>query len=285
MRLLPVTLPTDSRACVLRNMRILLTGHRGFIGSNMLEALAEHDVRTFEWGEDTDKLSTVDIDICIHMGAISSTTERDVDKVMRQNYDFSCQLLDRCMNTGTHFQYSSSASVYGLNTEFREDSPVDPRTPYAWSKYMFERYAAKQQEFADHNSYCIQGFRYFNVYGPGEDHKGSQASPYHQFEKQARETGRIRVFENSEQYCRDFVPVATVVNIHQQFFNVKQSGVWNIGTGQVHSFQHVAEQIAKEYNCPIETIPMPEHLRNSYQSYTCADLTKLNAALNDQDCS
>lgn len=285
MRLLPAMLPTDSRACEWPNMRILLTGHRGLIGSNMLKALAGHDVRTFEWGEDTDKLSTVDIDICIHIGAISSTTERDVDKIMRQNYDFSCQLLDRCMNTGTHFQYSSSASVYGLNTEFREDSPVDPRTPYAWSKYMFERYAAKQQEFADHNSYRIQGFRYFNVYGPGEDHKGSQASPYHQFEKQARETGRIRVFENSEQYCRDFVPVATVVNIHQQFFNVKQSGIWNIGTGQVHSFQHVAEQVAKEYNCPIETIPMPEHLRNSYQSYTCADLTKLNAALNDQDRS
>ncbi len=102
-------------------MKILLTGHRGFIGSNLLKALAVHDVRTYEWGEDEDKLDTRDRDVCIHIGGISSTTERDVDKVMRQNYDFSCRLLDRCMNTGTHFQYSSSASVYGLNQEFRED--------------------------------------------------------------------------------------------------------------------------------------------------------------------
>jgi len=256
-------------------MRILLTGHRGFIGSNMLKALAGHDVRTYEWGENEDKLDTRDRDVCIHIGGISSTTERDVDKVMRQNYDFSCQLLDRCLNTGTHFQYSSSASVYGLLTEFREDSPVDPRTPYAWSKYMFERYALKRQEFADHAGYRIQGFRYFNVYGSGEDHKGGQASPYHQFEKQARETGRIRVFEGSREYRRDFVSVGQVVDTHLAFLNIKQSGVFNVGTGRTQSFYEVAQR----FGVPIEEIPMPEHLKQSYQTYTCADMTRTDRAI------
>lgn len=256
-------------------MRILLTGHRGFIGSNMLKALEGHDVRTYEWGENEDKLDTRDRDVCIHIGGISSTTERDVDKVMRQNYDFSCRLLDQCLTTGTHFQYSSSASVYGLNTEFREDSPVDPRTPYAWSKYMFERYALKRQEFAEHNGDHIQGFRYFNVYGNGEGHKGGQASPYHQFEKQARETGRIRVFERSQDYRRDFVPVSQIIDTHLAFLNIKQSGVFNVGTGRTQSFYEVAER----FGVPIEEIPMPEHLKTSYQTYTCADMTKTDRAL------
>jgi ADP-L-glycero-D-manno-heptose 6-epimerase len=179
------------------------------------------------------------------------------------------------MNTGTRFQYSSSASVYGLNQEFREDSPVDPRTPYAWSKYMFERYALKRQEFADHNGDRIQGFRYFNVYGSGEDHKGGQASPYHQFEKQAKETGRIRVFERSQDYRRDFVPVSQIVDTHLAFLNIKQSGVFNVGTGRTQSFYEVAER----FGVPIEEIPMPEHLKSSYQTYTCADMTKTDRAL------
>lgn len=256
-------------------MKILLTGHRGFIGGHLLKALQGHDVRTFDWGDDTDLLATNDRDVCIHVGAISSTTERDVDKIMRQNYDFSCSLLDRCMNTGTHFQYASSASVYGLNTKFQEDSPVDPRTPYAWSKYMFERYALKRQEYADHFNYRIQGFRYFNVWGPGEEHKGNQASPFTQFAKQAKERGEITVFENSDQYLRDFVPVEMVVDYHLRFLETQVNGVFNIGTGQARSFQSIAEI----FNVPIRTVPMPEILKSSYQTYTCADMTKTRLAL------
>jgi ADP-L-glycero-D-manno-heptose 6-epimerase len=162
-----------------------------------------------------------------------------------------------------------------LNQEFREDSPVDPRTPYAWSKYMFERYAAKRQTFAEHNGDRIQGFRYFNVYGSGEAHKGGQASPYHQFEKQAKETGRIRVFEGSREYRRDFVPVSQIVDTHLAFLHIKQSGVFNVGTGRTQSFYEVAER----FGVPIEEIPMPEHLKSSYQTYTCADMTRTDRAL------
>jgi ADP-L-glycero-D-manno-heptose 6-epimerase len=254
-------------------MKILVTGHKGFIGQNMVKALEKvHDVTGFEWGE---HFPGYDYDLVIHLGAISSTTETDVDKIMRQNYDFSVWLLETCNRFGIDFQYASSASVYGFGTEFKEDSPVDPRTPYAWSKYMFERYALKRQAFGDHNYHRIQGFRYFNVYGSGEDHKGGQASPYHQFEKQARETGRIRVFEGSQDYRRDFVSVEQIIQTHLAFLNVKQSGVFNIGTGETKSFYEVAEQ----FGVPIEEIPMPEHLKSSYQTYTCADMTRTNRAL------
>jgi ADP-L-glycero-D-manno-heptose 6-epimerase len=232
---------------------------------------AGHDVTTHEWGDDFP--SVIEQDWVVHIGAISSTTERNVEKVLTQNYDFSCQLFDQCKTFGVNMQYASSASVYGLISTFREDALVDPRTPYAWSKYLFERYHAKHQ-----GGNIVQGFRYFNVCGPeGEEHKGNQASPFFQFKKQAEETGKIKVFENSEQYCRDFVHVSEVVETHNKFFNIKESGVWNIGTGKTMSFLDVA----KTFNVPIETIPMPEILKNNYQAYTCADTTKLRKTLND----
>lgn len=249
-------------------MKILLTGYKGFIGSNMLKALKDHEVTTYEWGE---QLPNVEgHDWVVHMGAISSTTERDVDKVMTQNYDFSCDLLDSCIKHNVNFQYSSSASVYGLVSSFREHTSVDPKTPYSWSKYMFERYANKVKA-----NIHIQGFRYFNVYGPNEDHKNDQASPFHKFEKQFAETGKVRVFENSEKYCRDFVHVDIVCKTHIDFFNVKESGIFNVGTGKTMTFMEVARKITSN----IETFPMPDILKDSYQKYTCADMTKTHDTL------
>ena len=252
-------------------MNILLTGYKGFIGSHMLTALesAGHNVSTYEWGEVLPGI--IDQDWVIHIGAISSTTERDIDKVLRQNFDFSCQLYDVCKTFGVNFQYSSSASVYGLVSTFREDAPPDPRTPYAWSKYLFERYV---QGHSGGN--IVQGFRYFNVYGPeGEEHKGDQASPFSKFKKQAEETGRITVFEGSEQFHRDFIHVSKIVDTHLKFLNVGESGIWNVGTGKTMSFMDVA----KSFNVPIDIIPMPENIKDSYQKYTCADLTKLRTVV------
>lgn len=253
-------------------MKILLTGHRGFIGSHMLTALQQaHEVDTYEYDNGT-RPGVMEFDWVIHIGGISSTTEKDIDKVLRQNYEFSADLFDECKTFGVNLQYASSASVYGMNTEFSEDSPVDPRTPYAWSKYLFERHA---KQHAGGN--IVQGFRYFNVYGSGEDHKGSQASPFYQFAKQARETGKIRVFEHSHKYRRDFVPVSQIVDTHLAFLQVKQSGVFNVGTGSTQSFYEIAQQ----FGVPIEEIPMPENLKHSYQTYTCADMTRTRAALKD----
>jgi ADP-L-glycero-D-manno-heptose 6-epimerase len=118
-------------------------------------------------------------------------------------------------------------------------------------------------------------FRYFNVYGPeGEEHKGNQASPYHQFMKQA-ESGLIKVFEGSKDFKRDFIHVDDVFNIQMKFLDIKENGIWNVGSGKPKSFYEVAQL----YNVPIVEISMPENLKNSYQSYTCADLTKLNRSL------
>jgi len=252
-------------------MKILLTGHRGFIGSHMFRALEAHGhhVSVYEWGEILP--SVMEQDWVIHMGAISSTTERDVEKVMQQNVDFTQQLYEACHTFGVNFQYSSSASVYGLVSTFREDAEVDPRTPYAWSKYLTERYIQRHPMGAR-----AQIFRYFNVYGPeGEEHKGKQASPYAQFKRQAEETGRIQVFEGSDRFLRDFVPVSKIVETHLKFLTVKESGIWNVGTGKPRSFMAVAE----EFGVPITTIPMPDILRDSYQKYTCADMTRYNTTV------
>jgi ADP-L-glycero-D-manno-heptose 6-epimerase len=257
-------------------MKILITGHRGFIGQNMVNALKDHHTLSFyEWGDSPPEIEG--LDWVIHLGAISSTTEQDVDKIMKQNHDFSCIMLMACQIHGVNLQYASSASVYGLNTRnFKEDADLQPSSPYSWSKYLFDRHV-KTQKF---NNIYVQGFRYFNVYGSFEDHKKDQASPYHKFEQQAKTTGIIKLFENSTQYYRDFVPVETVIDVHKQFFNVKKSGIWNVGTGKARSFQDVADEIAKKYNAKIEYIPMPEELKNQYQTYTQADVTELKKYYN-----
>ena len=252
-------------------MKILLTGYKGFIGSHMFRALEAHGhhVAVYDWGEILP--SVMEQDWVIHMGAISSTTERNIEKVMQQNVDFTQQLYEACHTFGVNFQYSSSASVYGLVSTFREDAELDPRTPYAWSKYLTERYIQRHPMGPR-----AQIFRYFNVYGPeGEEHKGSQASPYAQFKRQAKETGRIQVFEGSDRFLRDFVPVSKIVDTHLKFLTVKESGIWNVGTGQPRSFMAVAE----EFGVPIETVPMPAILKDSYQKYTCADMSQYNTTL------
>ena len=254
-------------------MKILLTGYRGFIGGHMFRALEAHGhhVAVYDWGDILP--SVMEQDWVIHMGAISSTTERNVEKVMQQNVDFTQQLYQACHTFGVNFQYASSASVYGLVSTFREDAELDPRTPYAWSKYLTERYIQRHPMGPR-----AQIFRYFNVYGPeGEEHKGSQASPYAQFKRQAKETGRIQVFEGSDQFLRDFVPVSKIVDTHLKFLTVKESGIWNVGTGQPRSFMAVAE----EFGVPITTVPMPDILKDSYQKYTCADMTRYNTTVSN----
>lgn len=253
-------------------MKILVTGHKGFIGKRMYESLLEqnHEVDGYEFG---DVYPTVNkYDWIVHIGAISSTVERDVDKVMSQNYDFTTTLYKEARFFGVNFQFSSSASVYGPISTFREDAPVDPRTPYAWSKYMVERYITK---LAPVNSFA-QCFRYFNVYGPeGEEHKGDQASPFYKFKRQAELADRVKVFEGSTKYLRDFIQVDDVVRIQQKFLDISANGIYNIGSGKAISFMDVA----KKYSSKIIDVPMPDVLKSSYQEYTCADMSKTNEML------
>lgn len=251
-------------------MKILITGYKGFIGQNMVNALKdEHDIVLYDWGQPVPQFEG--LDWVIHLGAVSSTTETDVEMVLKQNYDFSCMLLVACQMAKVNLQYASSASVYGTTSEFREDGPVLPQSPYAWSKYLFDRVSSTQ----NYKDIVVQGFRYFNVYGPNEDHKGNQASPYSKFTKQAKETGVIELFEGSENYLRDFIHVNEVIDIHKTFFKVKESGIWNAGTGSPRSFESVAREVADQHDAIVKYIPMPENIARQYQSYTCADVNKL----------
>lgn len=256
-------------------MKILITGHEGFVGKNLAPFLdKENDLFGYEWNPK----SLPDVsgyDWVIHLGAISSTTERDVDKVMLQNYEFSKWLFNQCNINGVNFQYASSASVYGTNTDFNEDAPKQPQSYYATSKYLFDRWVMQQKQ-----NIIVQGFRYFNVYGPYEDHKGDQASPVTKFFKQAQETGVIKLFEDSDKYLRDFIYVGDICNIHRYMLTTKETGIFNIGTGVATSFQTVAELVAKRFNAKIEYVPMPPALKGQYQEYTCADIKKLSNIVN-----
>lgn len=257
-------------------MRVLVTGNEGFIGQNLVKYICNNTdwhVDVYDWNRGI-LPSIMEQDWVIHIGAISSTTERDLDKIMRQNYDFTRQLFNACKTYGVNLQYSSSASLYGMGTDFTEIAQLDPRTPYAWSKYLCEYYHRQHQ-----GGNTVQGFRYFNVYGNYEEHKGSQGSPVSQFSKQAA-LGNIKLFHNSNEYLRDFVAVEDVCRVHVDFIKqVKESGVWNLGTGKTTSFQNIADLISEKYNSSIEYIDMPEILKSSYQKYTCADLTKLESTI------
>jgi ADP-L-glycero-D-manno-heptose 6-epimerase len=251
-------------------MRILITGYKGFIGQNMVKALADHELSLYEWGEPAYDLAG--LDMVIHLGAISDTRCQDWPALKQQNVDFTTTLIERCQKYGIPLQIASSASVYGPdNTTFKESDPVAPANMYAWSKALVEQYFHEMTPTSP-----VQLFRYFNVYGPHEDHKGDQASPFHKFREQAK-TGAIKIFEGSADFKRDFVPVQTVIDVHKAFFNVPQSGIWNVGTGIAKSFLLVA----KEIGGPIVAVPMPSDLKLTYQRYTQADLGELHKMLGD----
>lgn len=259
-------------------MKILITGHKGFIGSNLALCLMQkgHEVEGWEYQPNIIP-SPEGYDLVIHLGAISDTSYTDVDQILEQNFEFSVRLVQACETFGVPFQYASSASVYGNSGNFSEDGEVLPQSPYAWSKYLFDRFI---NQFLAEFEICIQGFRYFNVYGRGEDHKGNMASPYTKFSRQAQNNGVIKLFENSDQYLRDFVSVENVCSIHEKMFSVHQSGIFNVGTGNPVSFEEVAKSIAHKYNAKIQLIDMPDNLRNQYQAYTCADNTLLCNLIN-----
>jgi len=259
-------------------MSILVTGHRGFIGSNFVSYVKKNTdwaVGGWEWGEDLPDISKYRW--VIHLGGISSTTERDLDKLMEHNLEFSQWLYNECVRHGTNLQYSSSASVYGTSWDFSEDSPKDPQSPYAWTKYLFDRWVEQQD-----NDITVQGFRYFNVYGENEKHKGDMASPVTKFTLQAQNDDSIKLFYGSTRYKRDFVYVGDCVRAQIEFIKrVNENGIWNIGTGKPYSFADIAAAIAFRYNRSVEQIPMPTDLKDQYQEYTCADLTKFNEAIPD----
>ena len=250
---------------------ILLTGHEGFIGSHFLRVIEEElrePVICIDKEDGWKFLSKFDdwekVYLIIHNGAMSSTTEKNWMTIAHYNQDFTAHLFGKAIEYQIPIKYASSASVYGNQKKNRKI--INPLNQYAISKLIIDYYVLDHIDKFKH----IQGFRYFNVYGTGEDHKGDQASPVSKFTKQIRETGKLKLFEGSEKFYRDFVCVNDIVNIVMN--NDSPSGIYDIGTGNPISFYDVAELVAKKENGTIEMIPFPDHLKGKYQDYTCADM-------------
>ena len=208
---------------------------------------------------------TSPIDHIHHFGAVSSTTEWNGELVMTRNTQYTLELIGYAAQLGIPISYSSSASVYGNG-----DGPLNL---YAYSKKLVDDNVTMLLK--DQPALRIQGFRYFNVYGPNESHKGSQASVNHIFTQQALEHGVIKVFAGSENFKRDFVPVERVCEVQYTMSEQHQSGIFDIGTGTQKSFMEIAQEIANQYSARIETIPFPQHLTGYYQTNTLADMSYL----------
>jgi ADP-L-glycero-D-manno-heptose 6-epimerase len=243
---------------------IILTGYEGFIGKAFEKKLdPENLYRVGQGGvdlfieeyEDWDK-----VDLILHQGAISSTVETDLNKIHKYNVDFSIKLFEKAIEHQIPVKYASSASVYGTNSH----GEMNPLNYYAISKLQVDYWVLDNID----KFKSIQGFRYFNVYGDGEEKKGDQASPVSKFTKQIKETGKLKLFKGSTNYFRDFICVDDIVNIVLN--NKKPSGVYDLGTSEPVSFEQVAEWVATKYNGEIEHISFPPHLKNKYQGYTCA---------------
>lgn len=274
-------------------MTILVTGAAGFIGSNFIKYLNKLGItdicisdyltngKQFVNLKDCKYSSFITpdkIDLGLlkyikhvhHFGANSNTTEWNGELVLERNYNYTVELISKCVAKDVPISYSSSASVYGNG-----DGPLNL---YAYSKWLVDEWV--KTKLLVNSKLRVQGFRYFNVYGAGEWHKGNQASPYYQFEQQALETGEIRIFEGSENYKRDFVHVDVVCDIQYKLSKVNESGIFDLGSGTQTSFKQVAEEIAKKYNAKIVEIPFPQHLKDHYQYNTLADMSRIKDIIN-----
>ena len=251
----------------MSHMRVIVTGANGFIGKRLVETLSHvWDVvevdknnmwELLQW----EILEWNDVECIFHLGAISDTTSTDPMMVNSHNVNYTISLFMLAASKGIPVKYASSASVYGMCQD-----TFNPLNFYALSKLTVDYWV--QQHLADFSH--IQGFRFFNVYGPGEEDKveRGQASPISTFAHQAKTEGKIKLFEGSDQYHRDFVHVDDV--IHAMLDNNKDSGIYDLGTSVPISFEDVGRLVADKFKVPIEYIPFPEHLRGKYQEFTKA---------------
>ncbi len=304
---------------------ILVTGGAGFIGSALVWGLNQRGYRDivvvdhlglgakwqnlskreldyvvpkdqfFSWLETEGHRQS--IEAVFHLGACSSTTERDGDYLMQNNVLFSKRLWDFCSDRAIPFLYASSAATYGAEEHNFSDAAertadLRPINKYGWSKQLFDGWALRQGGVKAPPSWF--GFKFFNVYGPNEYHKGSQASVVYHAYPQVQERGKLKLFKSYRpdiahgEQRRDFVYVKDVIKVLLHFWEKSSqipSGVYNLGTGEPRKFidlgQAVFDSLGKSSN--FDWIEMPESLKAQYQYYTAADLTRLrlNAAYHD----
>ena len=307
-------------------MYTVVTGAAGFVGANLVRALNDRGVTSIlavdnlaradkfvnlvdcEIAEYLDKDEFLlrladgdfddDIDAVLHQGACSDTMEADGRYMMRNNYRYSVSLLEWCQDNDVPLLYASSAAIYGGSSAFREERACEaPLNVYGYSKFLFDQHVRR---ILPERTAQIAGFRYFNVYGPRERHKGRMASVMLHFFDQYRAEGRVRLFEGAAGYAageqrRDFVSIEDVVKVNLDFLaHPDRSGIFNLGTGHATTYNEVARatinaarraQGEPELSLAdlvaagaITYVPFPPALAGKYQSHTQADLTRLRAA-------
>lgn len=305
-------------------MKVVVTGAAGMIGSNLvlgLNKIGIDDVIAVDDLTDGPKYRNLlgaaisdyfdksefyarfakgefgRIDAVLHQGACSDTMEHDGRFMLDTNYRCSKDLLDACQAQGTRLLYASSAATYGGSASFREDPEFErPLNVYGYSKLLFDNVVRRMLATAKTQ---VAGFRYFNVYGPREQHKARMASvAFHHF-NQLRETGKVKLFGEYGGYApgqqsRDFVFVDDVVAVNLWFLqNPGKSGIFNLGTGRAQPFNDVAVATVNAVRALkgdaalsqaelvkqglIEYIEFPQALMGKYQCFTQADLSRLRA--------
>ena len=310
-------------------MKIVVTGAAGFIGSNLIQGLNARGINDIIAVDDLTKgdkfknladLQIADyidaddfyelfaegafghVEAVFHEGACSDTMELDGKYMMDNNYTLSCELFHACQDQRTRLLYASSAATYGGSSTFSEAPEFEkPLNVYGYSKLLFDQRLRRELGSGfQHAITQVAGFRYFNVYGPREQHKGRMASvAYHQF-NQFISDGKVKLFGEYGGYVaggqmRDFVFIDDVVAVNLWFFDhPDQSGIFNLGTGKAQPFNDVAISVVnamrKNRNEAalnieeavrgglIDYIEFPPALVGKYQSYTQADLSALRAA-------
>lgn len=299
---------------------IIITGGAGFIGSNIVAELEKQnykDLVVVDWLGNQDKWKNIakrelaaivapenmfdyieqhkdEIDAVIHMGAISTTTETDVDLIIRSNFELSWRLWEFCRDNQKQFIYASSAATYGDGSQgFVDDNSLAafdalrPLNPYGWSKVLFDRKVAREVKEGRATPKQYVGLKFFNVYGPNEYHKGGQKSVIAHIFPLVKDDQEVKLFKSYNpkykdgEQLRDFVWVGDVVNvILWALQNPQVNGIYNVGTGQARSFYDLAKATwaAMGKDPKIGFKDMPETLKDKYQYYTQADLTHLRAA-------
>jgi ADP-L-glycero-D-manno-heptose 6-epimerase len=300
---------------------VFVTGGAGFIGSNIAAKLAEdrsldvvvcdrlHEAELGKWRNiaktpigdfvapehmfDWLEKRWRDVELVVHMAAVSSTTEPDADKIIHSNFTLSRDLFRWCADRQRRLIYASSAATYGAGEAgFVDDNAYEalaalrPLNTYGWSKALFDLFAVRQAD-RDYAPPQWVGLKFFNVYGPNEEHKHSMKSVASQIWPQVREGHAVQLFKSYRKDVpdggqkRDFVYVRDVADVTRWLFeNPQVNGIYNLGSGTARTFEDLARQVfvAAGTNAQIEYTPMPPAIRDKYQYFTEARMDRLAAA-------